>query len=257
MSEPKILFFDLETAPILAYTFSLFKPIIGMDQIVTAPKIICWSARWYGAKGGKSSVKFNSEYKTNPYEMLLELRDLLDEADVVVGYNSDNFDIPWVNEQLLTAGIELPSPYIAVDLYKLNRKHLRMPSGKLDYMAQDLLGQRKVAHSGIRLWLDWMDKTSPGHKKAVKDMETYAKQDTYLLEPLFEFMRPYIKSVNFGLFRADGFSCSHCGSTSLQARGFAYTTAGKFQRYQCTDCSGWSKDPKRIETTSLRPMGNN
>jgi len=256
MSEgPNILFFDLETAPILAYTFSLWKPVIGMDQIKEKPRVICWSARWYGTKG--NSVMFNSEYKSSTYDMLLELRDMLDHADVVVGYNSDNFDVPWINEQFLTNGIELPSPYIQVDLYKLNKKHLRMPSGKLDYMALDLLGQRKESTGGIRLWLDWMDTSSPNHKQALKDMERYAKKDTLLLEPLFDYMRPFIRSVNFGLFKSSEFSCTHCGSENIQARGFSYTQAGKFQRYQCNDCAGWSKDPKRIETTDLRPMVNN
>ena len=252
---PKILYFDLETAPILAYTFSLFKPVIGMDQIVESPRIICWSARWHGTKGKK--VLFNSEHQSSTVEMLTELRDLLDEADVVVGYNSDGFDIPWTTEQFLINGVELPSPYLTVDLYKLNKKHLRMPSRKLDYMALDLLGQRKVANGGIRLWLQCMDPSDPDHEKAWRMMEKYAKQDTALLEPLFNIMRPFIRNVNFGHFSHHDFACTHCGSGNLQARGYSTTQAGKFQRYCCNDCGGWSKDPKRVQTTALRNMANN
>lgn len=255
MTAPKILLFDLETAPILAYTFSLFKPIIGMDQVVEKPRVMCWSARWLGTKG--KAVMFNSEHVSTRVEMLTELRNLLDEADVVVGYNSDNFDVPWVNEQLLTHGIELPSPYAQVDLYKLNKKHLRVPSGKLDYMALNLLNERKVAHSGIRLWLDCMDENSPNHEKAWREMEKYAKKDTLLLEPLFEIMRPFIRNVNFGLFEDGPFACTHCGGKRLHARGFSLTVSGKYQRYVCLDCKGWSRDPKRVETTGLRPLSNN
>lgn len=256
MTEPKILLFDLETALMKVYTFSLWKPVIGIDQIIEKPRVICWSARWLGTKG--KAVMFNSEHKSSTYDMLLELRNLLDEADVVVGYNSDNFDVPWVNEQFLTNGIELPSPFKPVDLYKLNKKHLRMPSGKLDYMSLDLLGERKVANGGVNLWIACQEKDHPEHERAWKMMEKYAKQDTLLLEPLFNFMRPFIRSLNFGLYgEGGGFCCTHCGSSNLQRRGFDYTGAGKFQRYQCLDCTGWSKDPKRIETTGLRPMANN
>lgn len=254
MSEPKILLFDLETSPMLAWTFSLFKPIIGINQIVEPPRIICWSARWVGTKG--KSVMFDSEYKTARGDMLEGLRDLLDEADVVVGYNSDNFDIPWVNEQFLTHGIELPSPYTKIDLYKLNKRHLRMPSGKLDYMAQDLLGDRKETNSGFQLWIDCLGPDGPARDKAWKEMEKYAKKDTLLLEPLLEIMRPFITSLNYGLYSDREFSCTHCSSSSLQARGYSYTRAGKFQRYQCKDCGGWSTDPKRVGTTALRPLGN-
>lgn len=255
MSEPKILFFDLETTPLRAWTWGLFKQFIAIGQIDTGPRVMCWSARWYGTKG--KAVMFDSEKNSGHKGMLESLRALLDEADVVVGYNSDNFDIPWVNEQFLTSGIPLPSPFKAIDLYKLNKKHLRMPSGKLDYMALDLLGQRKVSHNGFQLWLDCMNPESPNYERAWKTMEKYAKQDTYLLEPLFDIMRPFIRSLNFGLFSENDFVCTHCGSAKIQKRGYEYTTAGKFQRYQCTNCNSWSKDPKRLDTTALRPIVNN
>lgn len=252
---PRILLFDLETAPMAVYTFSLFKPMIGMDQIIKPPRVMCWSARWVGTKS-KTAVMFNSEHQTDPVTMLTELRDLLDEADVVVGYNSDSFDIPWVNEQLMIHGISLPSPYMMVDLYKLNKRHLRMPSRKLDYMALDLMGERKVQHRGFMLWVDCMGEDGPVKDKAWKEMEKYAKKDTLLLEPLLEIMRPFIRSINYGLFSDSDFVCTHCGSRNLQARGFRTTTAGKFQRYQCQDCGCWSTDPKRVATTALRPLSN-
>lgn len=190
--------------------------------------------------------------------MLMGIRDLLDEADVVVGYNSDNFDVKWMNQQFLTNGIELPSPFTKVDLYKLNKAHLYTPSGKLDYLSHILIGENKLP-TNFQLWLHCIDPDVPAKLKAAawKRMKEYAMKDTLLLEPLFEFFRPFITSVNYGLYNeSESFVCSHCGSTKLQARGFAYTQAGKFQRYQCTECAGWSKDPKRIDTTDLRPISN-
>ncbi len=254
MSEPKILLFDLECAPALAWTWGLWNVTIGMGQVKEPPRVMCWSARWVGTKG--KGVLFQSEKNVGHKQMLQELRDLMDEADVIVGYNSNGFDIPWTNQQFMLEDIELPSPYIKVDLFRLNKKHLRMLSGKLDWMALQLLHERKVSHAGFQMWIDCMDPESPNYKSSWKVMEKYAKQDTLLLEPLFELMRPYITSLNYGLYSDHDFACTHCGSENVIARGFATTTSGKYQRYQCKDCGSWSRDPKRIETTTLRPMAN-
>lgn len=254
MTEPKILFFDLETSPLLAYTFSLFKTTIGIQQIKKGPRIICWSAKWAGKK---NKVQFMSEYHDDYRSMLVGIRDLLDEADVVVGYNSDNFDIKWVNQQLMQNDIELPSPFTKVDLYKLNKGHLYSPSGKLDYLSSTQLGEHKLP-TNFGLWLACVDEDVPDNIRATgwKKMREYAMKDTALLEPLFEKFRPFIKSVNMGLFNGGLWVCTHCGSKNLQKRGYSYTSAGKFQRYYCIDCRGWSKDPKRVDTTGLRPLGN-
>jgi hypothetical protein len=255
MTAPKILLFDLETSPILAWTWGLFKQFISIQQIVKPPRVICWTARWYGTKG--KTVMFDSEYKSGHKEMLQSLRDLMDEADVLVGYNSDGFDIPWINQQFLSFGVELPSPYQSIDLYKINKKNLRLPSGKLDYLALDLLGDRKVANRGFGLWIDCIaEEDSPVKAKAWREMERYARKDTWLLEPLFDKLRPFIRSLNYGLFNDTLFACTHCGSGNLQARGYRRTIASVFQRYHCNDCGGWSSDPKRASTTALRPMSN-
>lgn len=250
MTDANILFFDIETAPMKVYTFSLFKPVIGLNQIIERPRVICWSAQW----AGEEKVRFMSEYHDGYREMLLGIRDLLDAADVVVGYNSDSFDIPWLNEQFLKHDIPIPSPYQKIDLYRLNKKFMKTPSGKLDYMAWNLLDQRKLSNAGIQLWIDCMDGTPKEKKEAWKLMKAYAIQDTKLLEPLFDKMKQFVTNVNFGLYTDHDMACTHCGSDNLQRRGFARTTAGVFQRFQCNDCGGWCRDSKRTTTTSLRAI---
>lgn len=252
MTEPKILFFDIETALMKVYTFSLFKPVIGINQIIEKPRVICWSAKWAGSK----TVLFQSEYHDGYIEMLTGLRDLMDEADIIVGYNSDSFDVKWMNEQFAFNKIEAPAPSQYVDLYKLNKKYMKTPSGKLDYMAWNLLGDRKVSHSGIQLWIDCMDGDDKRKAAAWKLMKKYAIQDTALLEPIYQKVLPWITNVNMGLFSGGDLDllCTHCGSDDLERRGFSHTTAGKFQRYQCRACAGWSKDPRRVSSTALRPM---
>lgn len=252
MTEPKLLFFDIETSPILAYTFSLFKPVIGMNQIKENPRVICWSAKW-NDKG--KNVQFMSEYHDGYVEMLIGMRDLLNEADIVVGYNSDRFDITWLRGEFAVNNIEAPSPYRTIDLFKVNKQNFRFPSGKLDYLALRILDDRKVAHEGFGLWMECIDpEDSPKKAAAWKRMKKYARKDTALLQPLFEALLPYIKGLNFGLYSGEEFVCTHCGSDDLQKRGYMYTNASRFQRYYCNVCGGWSSDSKRIDTTQLRPI---
>jgi DNA polymerase elongation subunit (family B) len=251
MSEPKVLYFDLETSPMLAAVFSLYKPVISIQQIKEHSRIICWSAMWQGSK----RVLFDSEYHSDYITMLTGIRDLLDEADIVVGYNSDSFDIPWVNEQFTEAGLELPSPYNKVDIYKVNKGNLYLASRKLDYMAQRLMGESKVTHSGIKMWMDAIWGNDEEKAKAWRTFKRYAIQDTKLLPGLHKKMLPFIRNVNVALYGDSFIACTHCGSDNIQRRGYRHTNAGVFQRYQCNDCRSYSFDPKRVDTTALRPMG--
>lgn len=43
-------------------------------------------------------------------------------------------------------------------------------------------------------------------------------------------------------------NCLKCGSPSVQKRGFNVSQEGKFQRYQCTQCSAWFSETEPQET---------
>lgn len=240
----KILALDIETCPATVVTFSLWKPIIGHNQIVESSRMICFSAQWQG----KNSVMFYSEYHHSRQEMLEQIHKLLDEADVIVTYNGKRFDLPWIHGELIDAGFTPPSPVHHVDLYQVVKSNSRLLSNKLDYVAKRYLDDQKVTHSGIQLWIDCM----AGDDKAWRTMRTYAKKDTALLLPLYEKLLPWIKShPNAGL-RAGTGGCTRCGSENIQRRGFSFTGVSKFQRYQCQDCGAWFRDGVRIEGSAMR-----
>ncbi len=46
--------------------------------------------------------------------------------------------------------------------------------------------------------------------------------------------------------------CTNCGSEDVQKRGYKFTGAGKFQRYQCISCGKWFSGTKRLATTEGR-----
>ena len=102
MEGPKILTVDIENSPVRGYVWSLWKQNVGLNQIERDWYMLTWAAKWMHEDEvqGDSLIHYKDEFKAHPqsdYYILLSLRDLLDEADIVVGWNSKAFDIPKIN----------------------------------------------------------------------------------------------------------------------------------------------------------------
>ena len=228
----KILTYDLETRPLKVYSWGLRKQFLTPDQIVEDGGIICYSAKWYGSK----DVLFQSTHHDGYDAMLDGLWGLLDEADVVVGFNHRGFDNPLSREAFMVAGYAQPMPWQDIDLLTEARQ-MRMPSHKLDNVARRLDIGAKVKHEGFSLWRKCME----GDDDAWSRMKKYAIQDTRLTERLFDRMRPWLKtSVNLGLFGDDeGRLCPSCGSANveLQADRRIRTPQTAYPAFRCLDCT--------------------
>lgn len=234
----KLLFLDVETAPNTAYVWGLFKQSVSISQIVNSARMLCWAAKWEGEK----QIMFSSE-RDGREAMLKKMHALLDEADAVCHYNGSRFDIPTLNAEFLLAGMPPPSPYKQIDLLRTSRGSFRLPSKKLDYVAQRLGLGKKTAHEGFELWIKCMDNTHPGHDAAWKRMERYNRQDVRLLEMLYERFRPWIKGhPNRTVYHRGLKECPTCGSDRIQQRGYLKTLTGSRKRYACMNCGAWSSE---------------
>lgn len=243
----KILFLDLETSPNLAHVWGLWNQNISIRQLVSSTEVICFGARWNNSK----KVIFKSVYHHGKTEMLTEMHRLLDEADVVVGWNSISFDTKHMNREFLQAGMTPPAPFKDLDLMRVVKSQFRMPSNKLDYVSQLLGVGAKVKHSGFDLWLDCM----AGKKKAWAEMKEYQVQDVNLLIDLYEILKPWIKNgPNAALHDGVENGCRNCASTNLHSRGTAKSKTAVYQRYQCRDCGTWNRAKQQIATTNFRAI---
>jgi predicted RNA-binding Zn-ribbon protein involved in translation (DUF1610 family) len=227
---------DIETAPNLAFVWGLFKENIHIGRMVDAGYVMCWSAQWLGQR----AVMFDSIHRSTPKAMLRGIHDLLNEADIVVHYNGQSFDIPTLNKEFITHGMLPPAPYKQIDLYKAAKGNFRFPSNKLEYILKALsLGSKQGPP--FELWVACMKKEDAAWKK----MERYNKNDVRRLGPLYLRMRPWIKNhPNLALYSPASIGtamCPQCGSTHLQQRGTARTTVGQYIRYQCQKCGTWSR----------------
>jgi transposase-like protein len=66
-----------------------------------------------------------------------------------------------------------------------------------------------------------------------------------LLEKVYDRLLPWING-HPNLSSMNGAACCpKCESTSKQARGWAISEAGRYQRFQCNDCGTWFRSAHR------------
>jgi hypothetical protein len=133
-----------------------------------------------------------------------------------------------------------------VDTLKVARRNFALTSNKLDYLGRYLGLGRKIDTGGIDLWLGCMR----GNKKDWKLMVDYNCQDVLLLEKVYHKLLPWIADhPNLTLYSLnEAPACPKCGSEDLQWRGYAYTAASAFRRFQCNDCGGWGRERYSVLT---------
>lgn len=245
MSGPRVLFWDIETTPANVYTWGLRDQNISLSQVIEAPRVLCFAAKFRGEK-----VRFASENGMKREEMILQAWELLSEADIVVDYNGTSFDVPMMNAEFIQQGLGPPAPFQHVDLYRALKSKFRFLSHKLQGILTTLGFEGKVQHEGFSLWTGCM----AGDAKAWRKMKQYNVQDVTQLEALYEQVLPWIAHPNIQLYTADdGLGCPTCGTDgSLQPRGFRYTNTGKYQRFCCSGCGRWSSSGRRIEGVDVR-----
>lgn len=234
----KILLLDCETSPNTAFVWGLFKQNISIDKIVDTSKVLCWSARWLG----NEETIFNGLNISQPIDMLKHIHSLLDEADAVITYNGNSFDLPVLNKEFLLFGLGRPAPYKSIDLYRVGKQQFRFTSHKLDHIAQQLgIGQKK--DTNFQLWIDCMNNVPEAWEK----MTSYNVQDVLLLEKLYHEFKPWIKQhANYALHSENGLVCPNCGGDHYHKRGLYYTHNCQYQRYRCEGCGTWFRATKNL-----------
>jgi hypothetical protein len=188
---PKVLIIDIETKPMLAKVWGLFDQNIALNQIVDEGGIFSWSAKWIGSKEVLyKDVKGN---KKKEKELLKPMWELMEEADIIIGQNSNSFDIKKLNAKFLEHKLGSPSEYKKIDTMLMAKKHFKFVSNKLEYMSKKFCKIKKLAHSkfpGFSLW----DECEKGNLQAWKEMRLYNMADVEATEELFLVLSEFDKS---------------------------------------------------------------
>lgn len=250
----RVLLIDIETAPILAYVWSLWKQNVGLNQINNEWYILSYCAKWLG----EPEVTYQ-DIRDTPHDdssLMQPLWDLLNEADIIIGQNGKAFDMPKIQARLIMAGHLPPRPYKVIDTMLMAKQQFRFTSNKLEWMTGETAGlttERKSKHSkfpGFMLWAECLK----GNPEAWDEMKEYNIPDVTSMEELYLKLRPwYVGHPNMAVYvDSDKIACPKCGSHDVEQDGFTFTQVGKYELYKCGNCGGFSRGRYTRNSTSVR-----
>lgn len=248
--KPKILIFDLETAPELGYVWGRFKQFVAPVQVKQRSFLLTWSAKWLGedvvmadaipnhrpmnwaeVDEEGSYVETRGDYKEeDDFEVVSTMWHLLDECDVAIAHNGLRFDFPYLNSRFAYHGLGMPSPFKAVDTCKIAKKYFRFPANSLKELGLYLGIETPKLDTNFQLWIDCME----GKTEAWEYMVEYNIYDVNLLEQVYLKLRNYDKShPNLALYYDDDLVRDPVtGSTDVVEDGYAFTSSSKFPAFK-------------------------
>ena len=250
---PKILLFDIETSPMKVLTWGRWKQNIYLNQTIDEWFMIAWSAKWLYDPNIMGSVLTPEEaLNKDDSRITKEIWTLLDEADIIIGHNSKQFDTPKLNSRFIINGLTPPSPYRQIDTKEISARQFGFSSNKLDALA----GYFNIEHkddTNFQLWVDCLD----GKQEALDYMLKYNKKDVAILEEVYLHLRPWAKNhPNLSVYlETHDTTCPYCASKNLHTTGdYHFTQVNKYEVLRCEDCGGISR--KRLSSLTVNKKKN-
>jgi uncharacterized protein YprB with RNaseH-like and TPR domain len=225
---PKILFFDIETAPLKAHLWSMWQQGVGLNQIEADWYMLSFCCKW-----AHSDEVFYYDQRDaidieDDYSLVLKLWHFLNEADVVVGQNSKKFDTRKANARFILNGLPKPSTYRQIDTMEIAKRQFGFTSNRLEYMTDKLCTEyKKSKHKkfhGHDLWAECLK----GNIEAWEEMEDYNRLDVLSLEELYNILSSWDNTLpNFDVYVDEVL-----GMEEWEEVGFHYTNLGKYKKYR-------------------------
>lgn len=263
-----ITFFDLETAPNIGDFWKAGYDInVSSENIILERQIISAQWRTVGekqvqvrtwtmptAKELKQMKKFINSIKSIPaynkdaaFHLLAscahsdkhvidEVVDILLTSQLVIGQNSNAFDIPWLKGRVLYHRSRPLKNIVTLDTLKISRKNFGLNSHSLDYKSRYLFSDGKIP-TRYSMW----QKVMQGDVKTLDQLcNKYGKKDVLLLEKVFCEMVPYCEKLPVqlsSLLNNKNIKCPDCGNTDLSSNGWRVKAKRRYQRYVCYKCN--------------------
>lgn len=239
MNTPKILFFDIETTPLLMWGWSTGQQYVTAEQILEDSRITSISWIWDHKKDPEHLTWSRDQ---SDYLMLKKFVEIANTADLLIGHNGENFDVRHINVRLAKHNLPQLNVRCIEDTLKQTRKAFRLPSYKLSYLVKYFKVGQKMDVS-MQVWLDvWLN----NDRKQLATMVERSNSDCIILKKLYNRIKPYITTkFNHAIFQNKPV-CPSCGTDRLIKHKIKITRAGKKQQYQCTWCGKYHTDGKNL-----------
>lgn len=236
----------------IAAVWGIWNVNINPENLTGKSEVLCAAMSWEGEK----EVQFVSSWQHGRKTMLRKIHKLMSDADVIVTYNGDRFDLKILTMEFASVGLPPPAPYKSVDLLKTVKRRFRLPSNKLDFVLKYFgLGQ-KMKHYGPMLWLDVVAKKPDAQKL----MQEYNVRDVAEMKKLFRFLQGWgiVGMPNYAAY--DGVDkCPECGGVHFHRRGTRVVNLLTYARYRCANpnCGKWFQGTKALKLVRAQVKGIN
>ncbi len=233
----KRLVFDLEVSPAVVWIWKCGYGInVPTSNLIEEPKVICISFKW---EGEKKTHHLQWDRNQNDRAMLAKFVPIMQDAGVIVGHNSDGFDIKWLRTRCLYHRLPCPPNFVTIDTWKQAKSAFRFQGNGLKYIARflQLKKQKIVTQENAGLWQDVVFKKSA---KALKEMIKYCDRDVDVTMEVYEAFIPYTAATGHVGDRMQ--DCPHCGSSNTKWEQDRFTAAGtKRTQFRCQEFGACGK----------------
>lgn len=252
---PKVLLFDIETAPLSVAVWGLWNNNVGLEMIQSEWFILSYAAKWLGDDEGKIMYKDlrGCVDKEDDSVLLDDLWQLLNEADIVIAQNGIKFDKKKINARFIMNGYKPPSSYKMIDTLDIAKRIFGFTSNRLQWLTDKLnVKYKKLSHGNFSGYLLWKEMLLD-NIEAWQECEEYNKHDVFSLEELYIKLAAWDnKHPNFSLYFDEPVQRCRCGCNEFTEDGYAYTSLSKFQRYKCNSCGAEIRSRKNLFTKEKR-----
>jgi uncharacterized protein YprB with RNaseH-like and TPR domain len=121
-------------------------------------------------------------------------RDLLEAFDIICGWNSKAYDVPFIDARLLIAGERpLRKDLMHVDpMWKAGQFSLALQSRRLDSVAKTFRLENQKTDIEWEFWMD----AAMGDSDALNYVVTHCESDVKVLRSAFHVLKPLIKNIH-------------------------------------------------------------
>jgi len=239
INKPKILFYDIETAPLKAWIWRTGEQRVNPGQLVAGSdqyEIITLCYEWsHNKKKGQLDWGKNKNSK----KLVEEFTKICDEADIVIGKNNRRFDDKHLNTMRMIHGLPGRPDLLAKvdDLESQLRKHFYLPSFGLDYVSK-MLGLNGKDGMCLQDWIDIMEGTPKVAAKSLLKMKKYCSKDVSDTKKIWNHCMAHFQPKFNHSIHNSSLCCKYCGSTKIHKNGISVQGKTIYQRYFCTAHNG-------------------
>lgn len=256
IKKPRIVSFDLEVSPALGY---FYPPTWETGILRTKERQRLMSFAWQ-VVGEKKITALNlskmDTYKVDPFNdklLVIELHKVMSSADILLGQNSDQFDVRMANYFFIMNDLDPIEPKKYLDTKKIAKRYFKFLNNTLDNLGEELGfgGKTEITYKNL-----WVPAYLEQDLKSWRLMDIYCKNDVDVTTKIYLKMRGFAhQHPSVSRITGEYDSCPRCGGYDYRLKAYRVTNTSRYNQYFCNTCHGYFSDRKAITETAgdLKP----